>query len=153
MKRFFLVFTLTLLAFCGYSQSAQKLTEVLSSEEVTYGNASWFIALQSGLIEDTQSEADALNALSENGYFKSGTPSADDKIPLQDFSLLCTKTYGIKGGLLYRITKAPRYAVRELKAMRIVPNEADSHSSINGRQMLNILSACEYEKTETSNAE
>ena len=63
MKKIILLLLISASVFCAYAQSAQKLTEVLSKEEVTYGDASWFIAAQTGLIDDSKSEKEAFGCL------------------------------------------------------------------------------------------
>ena len=150
MKKIILLLLISASVFCVYAQSAQKLTEVLSKEEVTYGDASWFIAAQTGLIDDSKSEKEAFDALSENGWFNKIDAEADSKIVLKNFAYLCTLAFDIKGGVMYRITKSPRYAVRELKSMKIIPNDANSNAPITGRQMINILTSCDYEISEAS---
>lgn len=148
MKKFLLFVTFFVCVFFCYSQSAQKLTEILSSEQINYGNASWFIAAQKGLIDDTKSEKEAFDALSENGYFNYLNAEIENSVSLKNFAYLCAKAYNIRGGIMFRITKSPRYAVRELKAMKIIPNDADPNSIITGRQMINILTNCDYELPE-----
>ena len=152
MKRFFLSILLTAAGFCLSAQSAQKITDLLSIDKATYGNASWLIAVQTGLIQDDGSESQAFEALIENDYITqkpSSTaetliPSVDDEITIKDYALLCTKTFNIKGGLLYRLTKSPRYAVRELKAMKIISNDADPNVIASGKQLIHILNGCSY---------
>ena len=148
MKKIILLLLISLLFFCGYAQSAQKLTDIIFSQEVTYGNASWFLAVQAGLIDDSKSEKEAFDALSQNGWFNNIDAVYEEKITLKDFSYLCTLAFDIKGGILFRLTKAPRYAVRELKAMRIIPNNANPNAFISGRQMVNIITSCAYESSE-----
>ena len=148
MKKIILLLLISASLFCGYAQSAQKLTEVLSIENVTYGTASWFLAAQTGLIDDTKSEKEAFDVLSEDGWFNKIDAEADSKISLKNFAYLCTRAFNIKGGLMFRLTDAPRYAARELKAMKIISNDADVNASITGRQMINILTGCAYEREE-----
>lgn len=150
MKKIILLLLIAASAFCCYAQSAQKLTEVLTAEKVTYGDASWFIAVQSNLIDDTKSEKEAFDALSENGWFNKIDAEIDKNIVLKDFAYLCAKAFNIKGGVMYRITNAPRYAVRELKSMKIISNDAAPNASLSGRQMINILANCTYETSEAA---
>lgn len=151
MKRFLIFLLLALAGSAGFSQSAQKLTDLISTKEATWADAGWLIAVQNELCEDKASAEEAYNLIKENGYLNhKKEPSKDDKIKLQDFALLCTKANGIKGGLFLRLTKSPRYALRELKAMGVVPNNAAPHQIVSGKQMIDILSGCEYEQQEAS---
>ena len=142
-----------------YGQTATKMSEIISREEMTYGDISYFLSIQAGLCDDQVSEKDAFNALYQAGYFPESFDIAADtekessieeiisqNIKLKDLALLCTKSYGIKGGILYRLTKAPRYALRELKAKGFVQNDAEPDSTVSGKTFLGILSGIEDEK-------
>ncbi len=152
MKRFFLSILIATAGFGLSAQSAQKITELIATEKANYGNASWLIAVQTNLAGDTASDEEAFEILVENDYIRqkpSSTgekliPSAGDEIKIKDFALLCTKAYKIKGGLLYRLTKSPRYALRELKAMKVISNDAEPDSIVSGKQMIHILNTCGY---------
>ena len=154
MKRFFLSILLAAAGFCLSAQSAQKITELIATEKANYGNASWLIAVQTGLAQDTNTDAETFEILVENDYISqkpSATgerliPSAEDEIKIKDFASLCLRAYKIKGGLMYRITKSPRYALRELKAMKVVSNDADPNTIVSGKQMIHILNTCRYTK-------
>ena len=148
MKKLFLSVIFFTLLFCLQAQSAQKITELISTQKASYGNASWLIALQAGLAQDDVSEEVALQLLKENAWLPEET-KIDDEIKLQDFALLCTRAFDIKGGIFYRLTKNSRYALRELKAMKIISNDSDPKASVSGKQMINILNSCSY-KTEAA---
>ena len=97
MKKLFLSVIFFTLFFCLHAQSAQKITELISTQKASYGNASWLIALQAGLAQDDVSEEAALQLLKENAWLPEET-KIDDEIKLQDFALLCTRAFDIKGG-------------------------------------------------------
>ncbi|MCR5252353.1 MAG: hypothetical protein K6C98_01395 [Treponema sp.] len=146
MKRLFLSTIVAAMIFSASAQSAQKVTELLSVERITYADASYFIAIQSGLASDDISEAEAFDILKENKFIKNKNVQSSDEIKIKDMSFLCVKAAEIKGGLLFRITKAPRYALRELKAMNIVPNDTDPAAFVSGKEFINILSECDSKK-------
>ena len=159
MKKIILSFLLAGLVFCAHAQSAQKLTEIISVNELTLGNVSYFLAIQTGLCEDDVSEKDAFKALSQAGYFPKDFDEEQDTevetkldekintpVKIKDRALLCVKAGKIKGGIMYRITKSPRYALRELKAKGLIANDADPSSFVSGRQFLAILTGIEEEK-------
>ena len=146
MKRKILSIIVAAMTFCVSAQSAQKITELLSVEKVTYADASYFIAIQSDFATDSVSESEAFELLKHNKFIKNSKIQSTDIISLKNLSSLCVKATGIKGGLLYRITKSPRYALRELKAMGIIPNDADPASFVSGKQFINILSQCDEQR-------
>jgi hypothetical protein len=49
------------------------------------------------------------------------------------------KSFGIKGGLMYRIFPNPRYACRELVRLRIVQGRTDPGGRLSGERFLRIL--------------
>lgn len=160
MKKIILSFLAAAALFSLHAQSAQKMTEIITRDEINYGDVSYFLSIQAGLCSDQVSEKDAFISLYKEGYFPENFDELSDtkmegeaeeiisrKIRLNDLALLCTKAYGIKGGIFYRITKAPRYALRELKARQIVQNDADPASYVSGKTFLGILSGIEEYKS------
>ena len=89
---------------------------------------------------------EAFDLLKENDFIKNKKAQSSDKIKIQDAAFLCVKAAGIKGGLFLRMRKDPRYALRELKAMNIVPNDTDPAAFVNGKEFINILSECDSKK-------
>ena len=49
---------------------------------------------------------------------------------------------GMKGGLFYKLTKAPRYAFKELKALGFLDKEADPWKKISGQDAVNLFNVC-----------
>lgn len=71
--------------------------------------------------------------------------NVDDKVLLGDLSLIVAKVGNMKGGLFYSIFKNSRYAFKELKALGILPEEADPSMLVSGRDVLAIFSSVVYE--------
>jgi hypothetical protein len=47
-----------------------------------------------------------------------------------------------KGGLMYSITKSPRYAFREMQSLGLVDYAKYPNQSLTGKEALNIMSKC-----------
>ena len=52
------------------------------------------------------------------------------------------KTWKIKGGLMYSITKANRYAFRELQYLGFIAATEYPNKKPSGLEMLNLLTKC-----------
>ena len=47
-----------------------------------------------------------------------------------------------KGGLMYSITKSPRYAFREMQSLGLIDYQKYPNLSLSGKEALNIMSKC-----------
>ncbi len=123
------------------AQSVEKITELIDSQETTFGQASYLALSYAEKIDEDASYQDALQAAVELGWVKDGA-KAGSAISLKEFSALCVKAAGMKGGLFYKLTKAPRYAYKELKALGFLDKEADPWKKISGQDAVNLFNVC-----------
>lgn len=136
-------FILFLLSFCVFlsAQSADSVTKVLDAKTVTFNEAAYFAAAYLGLDTDTVSFEDApavLTAAVPLPKFK----NFDGALRFKEFAYICANVWNIGNSLNYRIFKSPRYALRDLKALRFVPPFTDPDAYVNGREMLHIMTKC-----------
>lgn len=142
MKKIISIIFALFLVLSAYAQSADIITDILESEEVTFGQISYLTAVQMKIVDDSASYEDAVVALYENGYIPI-IEEFDAPVPAVDLAYLYSKLWNIKGGLLYRITKgAPRYAFRQFQADGIVSADMDPSAYISGEKALSIYTAC-----------
>ena len=137
----FLMIFMLFSAFFAAAQSSEAVTAMLETTKVTNGQAAYFTANAMELVKENATEQEAFDALKAAGI----TCISEDltaAIKLDTYSEMCMKAFGIKGGLFYTLFKNSRYALRELKALGIVPSDADPKQSIGGRVALNMLSEC-----------
>lgn len=137
MKKIFLplIATAIILTAPITAQSSEKLSELISTEKATYGQAAYLAEVYSGEIDESASMEEAVQKLIDKNILKSWTnPSAE--ISLSELSFICAKTAGIKGGLFYTLFPGPRYSLRELKAKSIIPARRDPSSKVTGREMI-----------------
>ncbi len=141
MKRLILaLFAGLLFSAASFAQDAGKITEILNSEKVTYGQAAYLVAVYTGAVSDNASDEAALKKLSETGLIKN--TDAKDAITLSEYSQLCAKAVNLKGGLFYSLSGNARYVVKELKAKGVLPMDADPDYSVDGHEALSLLSNC-----------
>ena len=142
MKKIVILLLALFLSLSAYAQSADVITEILSTEEVTFGQISYLTAVQMNIIDDDASYEDAVTALYEGGYIPY-VEDADSPVPAVDLAFLYSKLWKIKGGLMYRITKgSPRYAFRQFQADGIISSNVDPSNYISGAKALSIYTSC-----------
>lgn len=132
-------------ALAAHAQSAQKITQIVESPELSYGQAA-YIALSysemGNIIEESSSDSDALEAAVQKKWIKSGAV-VDVAIRLDELCALYVSAAGIKGGVLCGLIKnSPRYSFRELKALGLLDQYADPAMKIDGQNALNLFNAC-----------
>ena len=133
-------------ALAAHAQSAQKISQIVESPELSYGQAA-YIALSysemgGGIIEESSSDSDALEAAVQKNWIKKGS-AAESPIRLDELCALYVSAAGIKGGVLCGLIKnSPRYSFRELKALGLLDQYADPAMKIDGQNALNLFNAC-----------
>lgn len=142
MKKFIIFCAVLFAGITLYAQSATVISDILSSEEITYGQAAYISAVSQKLISDDGSLKDAVTALKNAGQV-SEDAEEDDLIDLQDLSGIYAKMFNIDGGLFYKLTKgSPRYAFKYLKAEGLITASADPSKILTGSEALSLFTKC-----------
>ncbi len=139
MRKFFALALFVFLAFNANAQSAEKITEIIDSPEATGEQAAYLAAVYSGLCQESASMEDCLAAAAEKNWIDSS--KGKSQIKLKELCFLYAKALNVKGGLFYRMTKSPRYAFKEFKAMGLLDKAADPDMSVQGQNALNLLNS------------
>ena len=136
-----LVFAL-FLCLSAFAQSADVITDILETEEITFGQVCYLTAVQMNIIDDSVSYEGAVTALYEHGYIPE-IEDFDAPVPAVDLAYLYSKLWNIKGGLMYRLTKgSPRYAFRQFQADGIIGADVDPANYVSGEKALSIYTSC-----------
>ncbi|MCR5046122.1 MAG: hypothetical protein K6A42_06065 [Treponema sp.] len=141
MKRFAALIAFFLLTYVVSAQSADKISQIIDSQEITYGQSAWLAcscATESG---DKMSFEEAVSIAAKKGWIKDGFIS-DGTINLQELCGMFVKVSQVKCGLLYRITKSDRYAYKELRANGTLDSSADPSMKVTGPNAVAILNSC-----------
>ncbi len=141
MKRLITILLSLLCAVAAFSQSAEQITKILSSSELTYGEASYLAATALGLISDDAGFGEAIRTAESEKMLK-GTHTADEKINVRDFAYLCATAWGINDSLFFWRTHTKRYALKELKADGIIPASYKPERHLTGQEALAIVTRC-----------
>lgn len=140
-KRISVIFAL-FLVLSAYAQSADVITEVLESDEATFGQVCYLAAVQKNLIGEKDSYDSAVQKLFENKIIPS-LEASDEPVPVIDIAYIYSQLWEIKGGLMYRLTKgSPRYVFKQLQADGVIDANLDPGAYVSGAKALSIYTAC-----------
>lgn len=141
MKKGVLFLLFLSLGFVVYGQEASKITEILGSEKLTRAQASYVAASWLDSTNETLGFAEAAQLAVEQGLLKDGV-DVNEPIRLDELAGLCMKAWNVPGGLFYRMTKANRYAYKELAARQFLPSNGDPSFNLSGAEGLNVMYRC-----------
>lgn len=142
MKKFLIICAVLFTGLSLYAQSADVVTDILSSDEVTFGQAAYISASSQGLIKDEASMEDALSILIEKEQIAEDTESSD-VLTIQDLAGIYAKAFDVKGGLFYKLTKgSPRYAFKYFKTEGLIPTNTDPSKYPTGTEALSLFTKC-----------
>ena len=146
MKR---IFSILLILFAGtfvFAQSANVITDILESDEATYGQVCYLSAIHQGLISEDATYEEAVEVLFARGQIPESV-GAYDTVYLANLAFIYVQIWpNIKGGLMFSLTNgSPRYAFKKLKSDGVISETTDPNEIVSGAQALNILTACMME--------
>lgn len=143
MRQRLIIGLLCILGACSWAQSAERITDILNSETITYGQASYLAASFLDLVSESASEQEAMDALVDNGMIKAKHLGSEDApIPLDRFCNICCSTWYIVDSISYSLLKTPYYAWKEMKAFKYIPTTYTKEKTISGYEALNIVTRC-----------
>lgn len=141
MKKYVSIIVAMFLVFAVHSQSADVITEILETDEVTFGQVCYLSAVEQGLISEEDSYDMAIEMLVANGNLPE-IGDANIPIPVVNISFILSQIWDVKGGLMYKITKgSPRYSFKQFKADGVIDRNADPKDTISGSELLTMYTA------------
>jgi len=114
--------------------TAQEIEILLYSKAVTYAQAARFVLEAANALATDNSEEAFNYAVQKNWLPKNAV--IGNYARLDNISLLLVRSFNIKGGIMYSITKNPHYAYRELVYLKIIQDRADPSMLVSGEQLL-----------------
>jgi outer membrane protein OmpA-like peptidoglycan-associated protein len=129
---FFLFFFLSSFA---YAQPAlTELETLLDTSAVTYAQAARFV-LEAADKKITPNAEEAFNYAAQQGWLpKNAAP--DSEARLDGISLLLMRSFDVKGGIMYSLTKNSRYACRELVYKNVIIGRNDPAMKVTGERLI-----------------
>jgi len=137
--KFFLLFILCFLtgaAFLHSQSTADEIEMLLNTRAVTYAQAARFV-LEAADVAAIRGHEEAFSYAAQRGWLPQRV-SANDTARLDSVSLLLMRSFNIKGGLLYTITKSPHFAYRELTYRETIQGRANPGMNVSGEMLLFI---------------
>jgi len=150
MKKIIPLFTICLTgaAFLSAQTAADEIETLLNTSAVTYAQAARFVLEAS----DTLAVADSGEAFRyavEQKWLPKKV-SANDAARLDGVALLLMRSFNIKGGLLYSISKSPHFAYRELAYQDTIQGRADPGMKVTGERLLFLTGRILSQQGETA---
>ena len=141
IKKIFVVSIFLVLGCLCFGQSADMVSKMIESESVTYEDVAYFCAINLGLADEETPSEDALVILSDAKIFSMPkNPKAN--IAYDALANICMRTWEIKGGLFYTITKSDRYAFKELQYLGFISSSENPKKKVSGIEVLNLITRC-----------
>jgi len=122
----------------AFSQTAEEMDGLLSAESVTYEQAAWFI-LRAVETPGISNPAAAFNYAASRRWLPAKA-APDSRAKLNGIALLIMQSGDLKGGLMYTLTKSPRYAYRELRYLNIIQGRTDPQMAVSGDMLFFMAS-------------
>jgi hypothetical protein len=121
------------------AQSADRIDELLGQNPAQSGHVAYLVLAAAGIVPEGASPAEALRTAQDQGLMPAGTAAADP-VTFGRYSYLFMESFGVTGGVMYRIIPGPRYAAREVVYQRWTRTRRASGERISGETAMRILS-------------
>ncbi|MCL2760010.1 MAG: hypothetical protein FWD22_07340 [Treponema sp.] len=113
---------------------AAEFEVLLNTGVVTYAQAARFV-LEASEAFVTNNPNEAFDFAMQNGWLP-GKVTPDDNAQLNHISRLLMRSFNLKGGIFYSITKSSRYAYRELVYKNVIQGRADATMPVSGERLI-----------------
>lgn len=142
MKKYFLgIFILLAIQLGAFCQNFNRLSQIIDAPEITNGQAAYFVGTYLGTVQDNATDSEAFETLKAKGYFSKDAAS-DSYISLKDLCAVYAKVTGVKGGLMFTLSKqSPRYSFKEFKARGWLPGNADPQVKVSGINAVGLFNS------------
>lgn len=142
MKKFLSILFTMFIVFSVHAQSADVITEILNTEQVTFGQVCYISAVEQGLIDEKDDYDKAIEILAANELIPEVMESFIP-IPAGNVAFIMSEIWDIKGGLMYRITKgSPRYSFKQFKSDGVISPLVEPGDFMSGPELLEIYNVC-----------
>jgi len=139
MKKF-LVFTLCFLAgavFTFAQSPAAEVETLLNAATVTYAQAARFV-LEAADVAEIRDPGEAFNYAAERKWLPKEV-SVNDTVRFDGISLLLMRSFDIKGGIMYTLSKSKHHAYRELVYRDVIQSKSDPAMTVSGGELLFLI--------------
>nr|WP_318710718.1 hypothetical protein [uncultured Treponema sp.] len=141
MKKIIALVVASFVSFALHAQSADKISEIISAKEASYGQAAYLAGCARGTVKVDSAYEEALAVLKENGVVSSSV-KASDSITMKELSWICSYGWKVEGSLMMKFFNSPRYTFRQMKADEVIGISVDPMNVPNGRELLAVITDC-----------
>lgn len=142
MKKFISILFTMFVIFSVHAQSADVITEILETDQVTFGQVCYISAVEQGLIDEKDNYEKAIQVLADNELIPE-VMDAYIPIPAVNVAFIMAEIWDIKGGLMFRLTKkSPRYSFKQFKVDGVIPPHVEPSDLITGPELLEMYNIC-----------
>jgi hypothetical protein len=120
------------------AQTAAEIDALLSSGALSYGEAASFVLKAADAVSEIQVFGTAFEYALEQKWLPANAESGG-RAALDGVSLLIMRAFGIKGGIMYSLTKKPHFAYRELVYQGIIQGRSDPDMAVSGDLLLFMI--------------
>jgi hypothetical protein len=139
MKRFLSLAALcALFATPAFGQSIDFMDRVSGSPSIAYGDAAYLVLVATDNIAENAGTVRSLDLAKQNKWVKPSI-APETPISLDSYSYLLMRSFGLKGGLMYRMLPGPRYAFHELVALGVIQGDYDPADKVDGALAVRMI--------------
>jgi len=113
---------------------AAEIETLLQADTITYAQAARFV-LEAADARITSNPEEAFNYAVQQKWL-SKKVSSGGTARLDRISLLLMRSFDVKGGIFYSMTKAPHYAYRELVYKSVIQGRHDPSMQVSGERLI-----------------
>ena len=142
MKKFISILFTMFVVFSVHAQSADVITDILNTEQVTFGQVCYISAVEQGLLDNKDDYNKAIEVMAANELIPE-IMDANTPIPAVNISFIMSQIWNIRGGLMYKITKgSPRYSFKQFKSDGVINRNVEPQDYIAGIDLLEMYNVC-----------
>ncbi|MCL2480491.1 MAG: hypothetical protein FWF38_02135 [Spirochaetaceae bacterium] len=145
MKISIFAFVFFLVAAFAFSQSNEEMDLFMAKDKADIGTATAFVLAAAGV---EVRGASAVEYINKNKWFKEEIKEGDS-LRADYASYIIMKAFNQNGGIMYNLVKGPRYALKEMKYLKMVDQRKDPAAVLSGTEFMILLSEYLSWKEET----
>lgn len=122
-----------------WAQSNDRIDELLAQDPAQTDLTAYLILSAAELVDENVAPQEAVDYAIAEGMLSAGTDAAE-AVTFGRFSYLLMRSFGVPGGVMYRLVPGPRYAAREVVFQKWSRMRRDTDELLDGETVLRILS-------------
>lgn len=138
IKRLAIVVIVSATAMAAFGQSNEFLDSLVQSKAVTFGQVSYLVLVSSDNIGEDTDVGRAFEFLQHVGWAPRRA-KVDATIRLDEYALILSRAFDIRGSLMARLFPSPHYAYHSLASLEVIQGKSDPSMSVSGVQAIQML--------------